>query len=88
MKSQMSLKMGYMGLKTRSPAQILERLCVGNRGLIFGPILMKHGLNVCLDKVLDNFENGSCHVKNYGTRSNLRKNLMEALEATFSIQFS
>ena len=34
------------------------------RGHIFSPIIMKHGQNVSLDKILNDFENGSCRVKN------------------------
>ena len=34
--------------------------CVRSRGHIFSPIIMKLGQNVCLDE----FENGSCRVKN------------------------
>ena len=34
--------------------------CVCSRGHIFSPI----GQNVCLDKMSDKFENGSCRVKN------------------------
>ena len=29
----------------------------------FCPIILKHGQNVCLDEILDRFENGSCWVK-------------------------
>ena len=38
--------------------------CVHSRGHIFSPILMKLGQNVCLDKISDEFEIGSCGVKN------------------------
>ena len=38
--------------------------CVCSRGHIFSPIGMKLGQNVCLDEVSDEFENGSCRVKN------------------------
>ena len=34
---------------------------------------MKVGQDVCLDEISDEFENGSCGVKNKVTRSNLRK---------------
>ena len=36
---------------------------------------MKFGLNVCLDKTSDKVKIGSRGVKNYVTRSNLRKTL-------------
>ena len=59
-KTNTSLKMGHIGLKTRSLSQILEKLCVRSRGHIFSQILIKLGQNVCLDKISDEFENGSC----------------------------
>ena len=59
-----SLKMGHVGSKTRSLGQILEKPCVTSRGHIFSPIIMKLYQNVCLNKILDEYENGSCRVKN------------------------
>ena len=38
--------------------------CVRSRGHVFSPIIMKLGQNVCLVKISDEFENGSCQVKN------------------------
>ena len=55
-KSRTSSKMGHVGSKTRSPSQILEKPCVGSRGHIFSPIIMKLGQNACLNKILDEFE--------------------------------
>ena len=52
-----SLKMGYLGSKTRLIGQILEKYCVCSRGHIFSPIIMTFGQNVCLDKMSDEFEN-------------------------------
>ena len=57
-------KMGHVGSKTRSQEQDLEKTCVCPRGHMFSPIIMKLGQNVCLDEILDEFENESCHVKN------------------------
>ena len=59
-----NLKMGHVGLKTRSLGQILEKPSVPSRGNIFNLILMKLGQNVCLDEIWDKFENGSHWVKN------------------------
>ena len=70
-----SSKMGHVGSKTRSPGQILGKPCVRSRGHIFSRILMKVGQDVCLDDISDEFENGSRGVKNWVTRSNLRKTL-------------
>ena len=64
MKSQTSSKMGHVGSKTSSLDQILEKPCVCSRAHIFNPIIMKLGQNVCLDKISNKFENGSCRVKN------------------------
>ena len=50
--------------------QLLACVCSG--GHIFSPIVMKFGQNICLDEISDEFENGSCQVKNKVTRSNLR----------------
>ena len=73
-----SLKMGHVGSKTRPLSQILEkprlekpRLCSGDQ--IFGLILMELSQSVCLDKIVYMFENGSCRVKKYVTRSNHRR---------------
>ena len=52
--------MGHVESKTRSLGQILEKPCVRSRCHIFSTIIMKLGQNVCLDKILDAFENGSC----------------------------
>ena len=64
MKSRTGFKMDHVGAKTRSLGQILEKPCVCSRGHIFSLIIMKFGQNVCLDKIWDIFENGSC--KNLG----------------------
>ena len=64
MKSRISLKLGHVGLKTRSLGQILEKPCVRSRGHIFSPILMKLGQNVCLDKISNEFKIDLCGVKN------------------------
>ena len=45
---------------------------------------MKLGQNVCLDKILDGFENGSCQVKNFDTSSNLKKTCVRSRGQTFS----
>ena len=68
MKSQTSLKMGYLG-----HILVVEKNCVRCRGHIFSQILMILGQNICLDEMLDKFENGSCWVKNYVGRSNHRR---------------
>ena len=44
--------------------QILEKPCVCSRGHIFSLIIVKHGQIVCLDEILDEFENVTCRVKN------------------------
>ena len=51
-------------VKTRSLVQILEKPCVRSRGHIFSQIIVKLGQNVCLDEILDEFENMLCWVKN------------------------
>ena len=66
MKSHTSSKMGHIGSKTKSLAQILEKPCVCSRGNIFSLIIMKPGQNVCLDEISDEFENGSCWLKKLG----------------------
>ena len=60
----MCLKLGQVRSKTRSVGQILEKPCVGCRGHIFSQIIVKLGQNVCLDEILDEFENSMCRVKN------------------------
>ena len=60
----MSLKMGHVGFKNRSPGQILEIPCVCSEGHIFSPLIMKLDEHVCLDEISQKSENGSCLVKN------------------------
>ena len=62
--SQTCSKMGQVRSKTRSVDQILEKPCVRSRGHIFSQIIVKLGQNICLDKILDEFENRLCQVKN------------------------
>ena len=63
-KLRTSSKSGHVGSKTRSLGQMLEKPCVRCRCHIFSQILVKFGLNVCLHKISDEFEIGSCGVKN------------------------
>ena len=56
-KSWTCLKLGHVGSKSMSLGQILEKRCVCPRTLSFSPILMKLGQNVCLNEILDEFEN-------------------------------
>ena len=64
MKSLTNQKMGHVSSKTRQLGQILEKLCIHSGGHIFSPIIMKLGQDVYLDEILDEFEIGSCWVKN------------------------
>ena len=64
MKSWTDLKIGQVRSKTRSVGQILEKPCVRSGGHIFSQIIVKLGQNVCLDEILDEFENKLCRVKN------------------------
>ena len=48
--------MGHVGAKTRSLGQILEKPFICCRGHIFSPIIMKLGLNVCLDEISDKLD--------------------------------
>ena len=75
MKFWTSLKIGDVGSKTRSLDQILEKPCVHSKGNIFSQIIMKHGQNGCLGEISGKSRNGSCQVKNYVTRSYVRKTL-------------
>ena len=55
-----SLKMSYIKLITRSAGQILKKPCMHHRGHVFSPVLLKDGQNVCLDDVMNEFENWTC----------------------------
>ena len=66
MKSQTCSKIGYVGSKSRSLVQILEKHCVLSRGHIFSLIIMKLGQHICLDKISDEFENSLCGKKKLG----------------------
>ena len=48
----------------RSVGKILEKPCVRSRGQNNIQIIVKIGQNVCLEKILDKFENRLCRVKN------------------------
>ena len=45
---------------------------------------MKLGQNVCLNEISEEIENGSCRVKNYVTKSNLRKPCVHSRGHIFS----
>ena len=67
--------MGHVGSETRSQGHMLEKSHLCSRGHIFSCNILKLGQNVLLDEILDEFENGSCWVKNEVNRFNLRKTL-------------
>ena len=54
----MSLKMGYVGSKTRSLGQTLGQPCVHSKGHILSLICLKLGQNFCHNEISDEFENG------------------------------
>ena len=70
MKSRTSLKIGHVWsnescqVKTTVIRSNIKKHCVRFRGNIFCLIILKRGQKVCLDKISDEFENGSCQVKN------------------------
>ena len=70
------------------PSLKLFGLCTLYRVHIFSPIIMKVCQNVFLDEISNEFENRSCRVKNKVTIQILEKNLVYALEATFSVRLS
>jgi len=43
--------MGYVGLTSRSPGQILEHSCLHFRGNICDRMFMKHDQNVCFNNI-------------------------------------
>jgi len=49
--SRPSSNMGHVGLKTRSPGQILGNSCLHSKGHICDPMLMKLCQNVCFDNI-------------------------------------
>ena len=51
MKSRPELRIGQIGLKTRSLGQFLQKPCVHSRGQSFDPIFMKLCQNVYIDKI-------------------------------------
>ena len=65
--------MGHVRSKTGSLGKISEKPYVHSRGHIFIPIIMKLSQNVCLDKISDRFENGSCWVKSRSLAQILEK---------------
>ena len=75
--------MGHVGSKTGSLGQILEKPCVRSRGHSFSLIIMKPDQNVCLNEILEDFENGLCQVKHGVTRSNLRKPCIRSIGHIF-----
>ena len=71
--------MGYVGSKTRSLGEMLEKPCVRSSGHIFSPIIRKHDQNVCKMSLV-----GS------KTRSlgQILEKLVYAVKARFSVQFA
>ena len=62
--STLSSKVGYVGSKTRSLGQILEKPCVLSRGHSFNSKFMKLYQNANDHNIYVKFETGSCWVKN------------------------
>ena len=62
--SRSSSKLGYVGSKTRSLGQILEKPCVHSRGHSFDSKFMKLNQNANDHNIKVKFETGSCWVKN------------------------
>ena len=54
----------HHGFKNFLGEPCLQKRCECFTGHIFDSILMKLGQNLCLDEVSQEFENGSCGVKN------------------------
>ena len=73
MKFWTSLKMGHVGLLTKSLGQMFEKSYACSRGHNFSPKIMKLDQQVCFDKMWHKFENESCRDKNWFTWSNIRK---------------
>ena len=74
------------GQKLGHNSNLRKKPCVCSRGHIFSPIIMKLGQNVVLL-----IKSWSClKMGHFGSkmRSNLLKNLVYTLEATFSVQLS
>ena len=76
--------MGHDGSKTWLLGQILEKPCVGSRGHIFSPIIMKLGHSICLDEVSDKFEKGSCWSKTRSLGQTLEKPCISSIDHIFS----
>ena len=53
-----SVEMGYVGTKTRSQGQILEKPCICCRGPILCSILLNFSENVCFDDFLVSLKMG------------------------------
>ena len=76
--------MVHVGSKTRSLGQNLEKPCIRSRGHIFSPIILKLGHNVCLDRISDEFKNGSCEVKTRSQGQILQKPCVHSRGLIFS----
>ena len=74
-KSRSSSKLGHVRSKTRSLGEILEKHCEHSKRHSFDPKFMKLCQIVNHHNVWVRFEIGSCWVKNWVTRSDLRKTL-------------
>ena len=82
MKSSPEPKMGYVGSKTWSLGQFLEKPCVHSRRHRFDTIFMKLCQNFCRYKILVMIETGSYQIRNEVTKSNLGKILCSVLIET------
>ena len=86
MKSCTNLKTGHVRSKTRSPGHTLEKTCVHLRGHISGPIIMKLVQSVYLDEISKEFKKWVMLGKELGHLIKCKKDLVYALEATFSVK--
>ena len=74
-------KLGYCNV-----GQFLEKRCVRSRGLIFSPIIMKLGENVCLDEIHVS-DKLTLKVGHVGSKTMTLGEILENLEYTLETAF-
>ena len=84
LKSRTGSKVAYVGSKTRSLGQMLEKPCTHSRGQIFSQIIMKLGQNFRLMKSWMSTK-WFMESQKLGHYVKSKKNFVYAVEARFSV---
>ena len=86
--SRSSLKLGHLGLKTRSPGQISGKSFYHSSSHIFEAVIINLAQNVCLHDFLGQVQNWVTWSQKLGHQAKSAENFVNTLEVTFFKQSS